>query len=82
MGAWGCFDRRMALSDEQQIHRLETRVDGLDTKMENGFAEMRREFASVRSEARSDFRTLLAVQLTTIVAMVLGFAGILLQHHL
>jgi tetrahydromethanopterin S-methyltransferase subunit G len=70
----------MALSDEQQIDRLEKRMDGLETKMENVFAEMRREFASVRSEARSDFRTLLGVQLTTIVAMILGFAGILLQH--
>jgi hypothetical protein len=43
---------------------------------------MRREFAAVRSETRADFRTLLGVQLTTIVAMILGFAGILLQHHL
>ena len=72
----------MALSDEQQIDRLEGRMDGLETKMENGFAEMRREFAAVRGEARADFRTLLGVQLTTIVAMILGFAGILLQHYL
>lgn len=50
--------------------------------MDNGFAEIRNEFRAVRSEARSDFRTLLGVQLTTIVAMILGFAGILLQHHL
>jgi hypothetical protein len=72
----------MPLSDEKRIDRLETRMDGLDTKMENGFAEMRREFAAVRSEARADFRALLGVQLTTIVVMILGFAGILLQHHL
>ena len=82
MAVCGCFHRRVPLSDERRIDRLETRVDGLDTKMENGFAEMRREFPAVRSEARADFRTLLGVQLTTIVAMVLGFAGIRLQHHL
>jgi hypothetical protein len=80
MGVWGCFYRRMALSDEKWIDRLETRMDGLDSKMENGFAEMRREFAAVRGEARADFRTLLGVQLTTIVAMILGFAGIIVQH--
>ncbi len=62
-----------ALSDGQQIERVERRIDRLETKMESGFAE-------VRSEARADFRTLLGVQLTTIVAMILGFAGILLQH--
>jgi hypothetical protein len=61
---------------------MEARMDRLETKMDNGFAEIRREFATVRSESRSDFRTLLGVQLTTIVAMILGFAGILLQHHL
>ena len=75
MGVWGCFDRKMPLSDEQRIDRMETRMDRLETKMDNGFAEL-------RTEARSDFRTLLGVQLTTIVAMVLGFAGILLQNHL
>ena len=57
-------------------------MDRLETKMDDGFAKMRSELATVRSEARSDFRTLLGVQLTTIVAMVLGFAGILLQNHL
>jgi len=70
------------LSDEKRIDRLETRMDRLETKMDDGFAKMRSELATVRSEARSDFRTLLGVQLTTIVAMVLGFAGILLQNHL
>jgi hypothetical protein len=70
------------LSDEKRIDRLETRMDRLETKMDAGFAEIRDEFRAVRSESRSDFRTLLGVQLTTIVAMILGFAGILLQHHL
>jgi hypothetical protein len=59
----------MALSDDQQMDRLETRVDRLEAKMEKGF-----------SETRADFRMLLGVQLTTIVAMILGFAGIIVQH--
>jgi hypothetical protein len=80
MGVWGCFYRPIPMSDEKRIDRLETRMGGFETKMENGFSEMRREFAAVRSEARADFRTLLGVQLTTIVAMIFGFAGILLQH--
>jgi hypothetical protein len=86
MGVWGCFDRRMPLSDEKRIDRIETRMDRLETKMDDGFAairtELKSEIGSARSEARADFRTLLGVQLTTIAAMVLGFAGILLQHHL
>jgi hypothetical protein len=97
VGGRECFYRRMqALSDDQRIGRLEGKVDGLDeklvrlegrvdrfeTKMDNGFAEVRGEFATVRSEHRSDYRTLLGIQLTTFLAMILGFAGLLLQHHL
>jgi hypothetical protein len=74
----------MPLSDEQRIDRLETRMDRLETKMDSGFAavrsELKSEIGSARSETRADFRTLLGVQLTTIVAMILGFAGIILQH--
>ena len=59
-------------------------MDRLEKKMDDGFAEMRREFAAVRSEARADFRTLLAIILSMFMAMILGFAGILvtilLQH--
>jgi tetrahydromethanopterin S-methyltransferase subunit G len=84
-----------ALSDEQQFERLENKVDRVETslgqridrvetelgkridrvesKLENGFAEM-------RSESRADFRLLLGAQLTMLAAMILGFAGILLQH--
>ena len=47
--------------------------------MDDGFAEMRSEFAAVRSEARTDFRTLLAIILPMFVTIILGFAGILLQ---
>jgi tetrahydromethanopterin S-methyltransferase subunit G len=69
-----------ALSDEQQINRVEGRVDRLEKKVDGGFAETRREIAGARNDARSDFRTLLGVQLTTLVAMILGFAGLILQH--
>jgi hypothetical protein len=82
-----------ALSDEQQIDRVEKKVDRLEEKMEDGFAairselrseigSVRSEIGSVRSEAREDFRLLLGVQLAMFMAMILGFAGILLQHHL
>jgi hypothetical protein len=66
-----------ALSDDEQVGRLEKKVD-------DGFAEMRAEFKAVRAEARSDFRTLIAVNLTMLVTMIFGFAGLviaLLTHH-
>lgn len=50
-------------------------MDRLEQKVDDGFA-------AVRSEARSDFRTLLGVQLTMLMAMILGFAGIVVQHYL
>jgi uncharacterized membrane protein (DUF106 family) len=76
-----------ALSDQQHIERLEGRMDRfegrmdrLEKKMDDGFAELRSEIKEVRSEARADHRTLLSIQLTTIVAMILGFAALFLQH--
>jgi tetrahydromethanopterin S-methyltransferase subunit B len=58
---------------EKKVDRLETRIDRLETKMDAGFA-------TIRSEARADFRTLPGVLLAMFMAMILGFAGILLQH--
>jgi DNA-binding FrmR family transcriptional regulator len=80
-----------ALSDQQHIERLEGRMDRfegrmdrLEKKVDDGFTECRRELKSeitaARSEARADHRTLLSIQLTTIVAMILGFAALFLQH--
>jgi hypothetical protein len=60
-----------ALSDEQQIDRLEKRIDRLETKMDGGFAE-----------ARADYRMLLAIILPMFLIIILGFAGILLQQAL
>ncbi len=78
-----------ALSDDQHIAAVEAKVDKLEKKVDDGFATMQGEFKAVRSEAREDRqqlqgeiaglnRTILAMWLT----MVLGFAGIVLQHHL
>jgi hypothetical protein len=48
-------------------------MDRLEKKMDDGFAQ-------VRSEHRNDYRTLLGIQLAMFMAMILGFAGIILQH--
>jgi hypothetical protein len=76
-----------ALSDEQRVELLEGRMDRFEGGMDRFDGRMDRlekkmddGFAAVRSEARSDFRTLIGVQLTTVVALILGFAGIILQH--
>jgi hypothetical protein len=71
---------------EAKVDRLERKVDGgfgrLETKIDAGFVEMRArvestetalrtEINEVRSEARGDFRTLIAVILSLWVATVL-----------
>ncbi|HEX4305813.1 MAG TPA: hypothetical protein VHZ54_07255 [Solirubrobacterales bacterium] len=62
-----------AISDDQQIERLEGRMDRFEGQME-----------AVRSEARADFRTIIGIQLGMFATMIFGFAGlaaaILLQH--
>jgi len=58
-----------ALPDEQQIERVERRMDRLENKVDDGFA-------AVRSDFRADFRMLLGVLLATFLTMILGFAGI------
>jgi hypothetical protein len=63
--------------DERRIGGLEKKVDRLEEKMDIGFAAQ-------RSESRADFRLLIGVLLSMFMAMILGFAGILvailLQH--
>jgi hypothetical protein len=74
MAVWECFYRTMhALSDEEQMNRLESKVDRMETKIDTGLA-------TIRSESRADSRLLLEVQLSMFVAMILGFAGIIFQH--
>jgi hypothetical protein len=51
--------------DEKRIERLEEDVNRLERKMDAGFAEL-----------RADFRLLLGILLTMFMAMILGFAGI------
>jgi hypothetical protein len=60
-----------AMSDEQQLERLDKKVD-------DGFAETRAEFRAIRAEIGGINRTIQAMWLT----MILGFAAILLQQHL
>jgi hypothetical protein len=64
----------MAMSDEQQMERLERKVD-------QGFAETTAEFRAIRAEFRGEIgsihRTIHSMWLT----MILGFAAILIQNH-
>jgi hypothetical protein len=72
MGVWGCFYRFMqAMSDEQQLERLEKTVD-------DGFKETKAEFRAIRAEIGGIHRSIHAMWLT----IILGFAAILLQNHL
>jgi hypothetical protein len=68
------------LSDEQQMERLERKVDEgfarLGTEIEESTRDLRAEILSARSDARDDFRTLVAINLTMVVAMIFGFAGL------
>lgn len=72
-----------ALSDEQQLERLEKKVDEViaDTKAEfravrAEIGSVRAEVGSVRAEIGAVNRSLHAMWLT----IILGFAAILLQH--
>jgi hypothetical protein len=60
-----------AMSDEQQLERLEKKVD-------EGFADNRAEFRAIRAEIAGIHRSIHAMWLT----IILGFAGIIVQQHL
>lgn len=64
-----------AMSDDQQLEKLEKKVD-------DGFAETRAEFRAIRAELRGEIsginRSIQAMWLT----MVLGFAAIIMQNHI
>jgi hypothetical protein len=69
-----------ALTDEQ-------RLDALEKKVDDGFAEMRTDLKEVRAESRDEFRAIRGeigalnrTVLTMFLTMILGFAGILLNH--
>ncbi len=71
MGVWGCFYRLM------RERWTDERLDDLDKKVDDGFAETRAEFRAVRAEIGGLNRAVMAMWLT----MIVGFAAILLQHH-
>ena len=56
--------------DASRIGGLEKKVDRLERKIDDGFA-------AIRSEHRADFRMLIGLILSMFLAMILGFAGIL-----
>jgi hypothetical protein len=71
-----------ALNDDQHIAAVEAKVDRLERKVDDGFGrlerkieestrEMRTEVLSARSDARSDFRTLITVCISLWAATVL-----------
>jgi len=60
-----------AMSDEQQLERLEKKVD-------DSIADNRAEFRALRAELGMMNRSIQAMWLT----MILGFAAIIVQQHL
>jgi hypothetical protein len=80
-----------ALSDEQQMDRLEKKVDkgfvemrgqilASERVLRSEITSVRGEVTSARSDARQDFRTLLAVVFGMWTTTVLAVIGILLNH--
>jgi hypothetical protein len=65
-----------------EIKDVRNEIKGEIKEVRGEIKEVRGEIREVRGEARADHRALLGVQLTTIVTMVLGFAGLFLQQHL
>jgi chromosome segregation ATPase len=84
-----------ALSDEQQMDRLEKKVDRMDQrfdrlemKLDRNFERIDQKFEGVdakldrvRGEARSDHRTLLPILYGVWATVIFGLAGILIQLH-
>ena len=60
-----------ALSDDQQMKRLEKKVD-------NGFAEMRAEFRASRAETGGLHRLIIQLFVGLFATLILGFAGIVI----
>ncbi|MBS1863942.1 MAG: hypothetical protein JSS68_19765 [Actinobacteria bacterium] len=74
------------LSDEQQMERLERKVDDgflrLETKIDDGLAAMRAEFRSESGAIRAELGALARATYWGIIGlfgtMILGFAGIII----
>lgn len=74
-----------------QVMSDEQRVDSLEKKIDKGFAEtraqilssersLRSEIIAVRTDARADFRTLVALVFGLWAAWVLAVTGVLVAH--
>jgi hypothetical protein len=81
-----------ALSDEQKVESLEKKIDkgfaemraqitSSERTLRGEINGVRGEIAGARSEARSDFRTLIALTFGLWGTTILCFVGVLLQHH-
>jgi hypothetical protein len=60
-----------ALSDDEQLERMERKVDA-------GFAEMRAEFRAFRSEMGDLHRLMIQLFAGLFATMIFGFAGIVI----
>jgi hypothetical protein len=77
-----------AMSDNEQVARLEKKIDdgfaemrvefrAVRTEMEGTGTALRSEIAGVRADGRADFRTLIAVVVAMWVATILAVVGAL-----
>jgi len=66
------------------VDKLEKKIDDGFAKVDRGFAETRAQIVSseqaVRSDARADFRTLIAVVFSLWAATVLAVVGVLVSQ--
>ncbi len=73
-----------ALSDEQQLERLEKKVDDvvaqIRTESKETRDELRSEIQHWGSELHADIRVLTVAVLGMFMTMIFGFAGIILNH--
>jgi hypothetical protein len=80
-----------ALSDDQQVERLEKKVDVLAVRVDEGFAEMRVEFKAVREEMHEQLKAARGEQTALVrllvqmlggssVAIAAGVLGLAISH--
>lgn len=75
-----------ALNDDPRIESLEKKIDKgfaeIRTEIKGAERELRSEIITARTDARSDFRTLVALSFAMWVTTILCVVGVLLQHQL
>jgi hypothetical protein len=71
-----------ALSDEQQLERLESKVDQFTADTKGEFRSVRSEIGAVGSSLHAMWLTLIFGFAGIFLTVILGFAALLLQHPL